>query len=240
MKVWLFILFLTVFSFSDELRSLTNRGTRAYKKGDFVTALEYFSQAAQKYPDDLSARFNLGLALGASGNVKEADGILAGLRFDDDGKNASILYTRARVREAIGDAILFSEDSEPDFAQARNAYMSAMDFYAKSLDLKRERKTINNIEILAQKIKNLPEQEPPEESDESQESQDNEDENEDNGDGEGEPQDSPQPPQPEPDEPDEQDVLEALRLIEHYADDAEELNRPPKQKAEPPTDGRDW
>lgn len=246
MKIVVFIVFLFTFSFCDELRDLTNKGISAFKKNDYEKALEYFNEAVQKYPMNNEARFNKGLALGASGNAKEAEAILSNVRFDKIDKNAEVLYTRARIAEAVGDALAGNEQ-QPNFTQAKKAYQTARTLYAQSLDLKKDKKAINNIEILAQKIKRIPEQE--EQSQDNQDNKDNEDKQNESDDKKEQNQEQEQNEQNEEQEQeqnqqeqeqDEEKIQDAMRLLEHYADDAKELNKPPLQKAVPSANGKDW
>ena len=260
MKFFALILLLFNVSFSDELRSLTNRGISAYKKGNFEKALEFFGSALEKYPLSNEARFNKGLALGATGNAKEAEAMLSSVRFDRADRNAEVLFARARIAEAVGDAAL-SNQEQPNISEARKAYQAARSLYAQSLDLKRDRKTVNNIEILSQKIKHLPEEDPNEQNEQNQDGQDDNDnqdkqDNQDNNDdrqnqdekNDGDNQDNQQNEKNEEDEQqreqrqreEDERIEDAIRLLEHYADDARELNRPPVQKAIPPADGRNW
>jgi tetratricopeptide (TPR) repeat protein len=269
MKFIVFVLFVFSFSFGDELRDLTSKGISAFKKNDYEKALEYFNEAAQKYPTSSEAKFNKGLTLGASGNAKEAEALLSSVKFDKDDKNAEVFYARARIAEAVGDA-LASNQQQPNFAQAKKAYQTARSLYAQSLDLKKDKRTINNIELLSQKIKKLPEQEEQnqdnqenkddnkdkQDKQDNQENKDNQDknDNQDEKDGEQNEQEQNEQEQNEQNEQNEEDkqqeqnqeeqneekVQDAMRLLEHYADDAKELNKPPLQKAVPPANGKDW
>lgn len=267
----LLFLFFTI-SFADELRSLTNKGIAAFKKENYAAALEYFSAAVEKFPMSNEARFNKGLALGASGNAKDAETMLSSVKFDKPEQNAEVLYSRARIIEAVGDAAATNEQ-QPNVGEAKKAYQQARALYAQALDLRTDKKarkrTINNIEILSQKIKNLPEEE--QKQDENQ--NENNDENKDNQDKkEEQKQDENKDNQQEQDKEDdenkedeqkqdeeqqnneqeeneqqeqqqseqEEQIEDAIRLLEHYADDAKELNKPPVQKAIPANNGKDW
>lgn len=264
----LLLLFITI-SFGDELRSLTGKGISAYKKGDFATALQYFNEAAEKYPMDAKARFNKGIALGATGNAKEAETMLSSVKFENDEQNAEVLYSRARIAEAAGDAAVQNEQ-QPNIGEAKKAYQAARALYAQALDLQKDKKarkrTINNIEILTQKIKNLPEEQEQEneqndenkddskndenkdnQQDKNNENQDENNENEENEQNKDENQQENQENNEDEQEQQEQQqreqdeqIEDAIRLLEHYADDAKELNKPPLQKAVPAENGKDW
>lgn len=268
MKYGILILFLAAFSFGDELRTLTNRGISAFKKGEFATALEHFTAAVEKFPASNEARFNKGLALGATGNVKEANAMLSSVRFDNDARNAEALFARARIFEAVGDAALMNEQ-QPNPGEARKSYNQARSLYAQALDLQSDRRarqrTINNIEILSQKIRHLPEEDPNEQNEQGDDNQKNDenqdkqnDKNDDNQDGENDDNqqnnDENRQNNEQNNEQNEEDqrkreqeqreqderIEDAIRLLEHFADDARELNRPPAQKAVPPDNGRNW
>jgi len=270
LKTFAFIFLIFAVSFSDELRNLTNRGISAYRKGDFATALEIFTLAAEKFPQSNEARFNRGLALGATGNAADAERLLSTVNFENDAQNAEVLFSRARIAEAVGDAAI-SNEQMPDISKARNSYKTARSLYAQALDLQTDRRarrrTINNIEILSQKIRHLPEEDPNQDeqgdgddnqdNDENQDNQDgenqqnqNEQDGDDNGDNEQN-NDNENQPQNEQNEEDqrrreqeqreqEEKIDDAIRILEHFSDDARELNRPPVQNAVPPSDGRGW
>jgi Ca-activated chloride channel family protein len=247
MKYFVLILLIFTAGFCDELKSLNDKGISAYKKGNFDKALQYFNEAAQKYPESSEAKFNKGLALGASGNVKEAEAILSGVKFDNTDKNAEVLYSRARIAEAVGD-VAVSNEQQPNIAEAKKAYKTARSLYAQSLDLKKQKKTINNIEILSQKIKRLPESDE-QNQDENQDKNDKDennkdkDENQNNNEQKDEQKENDNEEQEQNrQEQQEQDekIEDAVRLLEHYADDAKELNRPPMQKAVSSENGKDW
>jgi cobalamin biosynthesis protein CobT len=261
MKYITLIFLLFAFSFADELRSLTNKGISAFKKGDFITALEHFSTAVEKFPMSNEARFNKGLALGASGSAKEAETMLSSVRFNNDKQNAEVLFSRARILEAVGDAAIQNE--QPNIGEAKKAYEKSRSLYAQSLDLitdkKARQRTVNNIEILTQKIKNLPEQDPNQDRENKDENNDNQDKNDENKneqdkkDGEENKEEQNQDENQENNEQNEEEkeqeqqrqeqdeqIEDAIRLLEHYSDDAKELNKPPVQKAVPAVDGKDW
>ena len=254
MKITVFILIIFMFSFGDELRNLTNRGTSAFKKGDYEKALEYFNEAAQKYPTNNEARFNKGLALSAVGNAQEAEATLSGVRFDKDDKNAKVLYTRARIAEAVGDNMAGNEQ-QPNFAQAKKSYKKALSLYAQSLDLKKDKKTAGNMINLIKKVKELPEQE--EQEQDKQDNKDNKDKNNDKNKQQDDEQNEQEQDKKQEQEQNEQNQEEqqekeqqqaqdeeknqdAMRLLEYYADDAKELNKPPVQKVVPAVSGKDW
>jgi cobalamin biosynthesis protein CobT len=261
---------------------LTNKGTKAYKKGDFEAAAQIFTAALEKYPNSQEARFNKGIAMGAKGDALGAETTLSRVKFDGndrkaDNLNANVLYSRARIAEGLGDAAMANQQ-QPNIAEAKKSYEQARKLYADALDLqwnkKEIQKIVNNTEILSQKIKNLPpeQEQDKQNNDENKDNQEqNKDENKENEDkqeqekqeneqnqdnsqdstqqnqqdstqqeqNQDENEQSEQEQQQEQEQKDEE-MRDAIMMLEHYADDAKELNRPPRQKAVPAQNGKDW
>ncbi|MCL1945586.1 MAG: tetratricopeptide repeat protein [Chitinivibrionia bacterium] len=274
MKFIIYIILIAAISFADELKTLTDKGISALKKGDGEKALEYFNEAVEKYPASNEAKFNKGLLLAATGDVKQSDEILSQIKFDKNEKNINALNLRAKIAETVGDFSMANEQ-QPNISQAKTAYQKARSFYAEALDLNPKNKKQKDyfqlrIENLSKKIRELPENQ--DEQNENEQNKDdkndkkkdnkdeqnkdnkenNDDKDEQNKDEQNEQQQNEQNKEDENEEQkqneqneqeqqkeqNEEKMKDAVRLLEHYADDAKELNKPPLQK-EIPTE-KDW
>ncbi|MCL2845114.1 MAG: hypothetical protein FWE23_06650 [Chitinivibrionia bacterium] len=249
-------------TFADELRTLTNRGTSALRRGNVERALEHFSAAVERNPESNEAKFNKALALSYMGKIEETEAILSELNFENSEQNIQVLNLRAKISEAIGD--LFAQnEAQPDFNKARTAYQNARAFYSQALDLEPRRQNHRNyikarIENLSNKIRELPENEQDENQDgDGDDNQDQNDENE-NQDGDNQNEQNNDENEQNNDEQNRQNeeererereqqqremeerIEDANRLIELFADDASELKRPPQQIAQPAAGGKEW
>jgi Ca-activated chloride channel family protein len=189
--ILLFFAISTTTTFADELRTLTNRGTSALRRGNVEQALEHFSAAVANNPASNEARFNKALALSYMGNIEEVEAILSELNFENSEQNIQTLNLRAKISEAVGD-LLAQNEAQPDFAKARTAYQNARAFYSQALDLNPKRQNHRNyikarIENLSNKIRDLPENEQDENQDgdgeNNQDKNDEQNENDQNQDG---------------------------------------------------------
>jgi tetratricopeptide (TPR) repeat protein len=189
-------------SFFDPFHAFVEKGNRAAKKGDVLSAVEEYGKAAREKPASPLPDFNTGVAHARKGDTDAAkNALLAASASDDAPIAADALYN-------LGNVML--EAKQPD--QAVEAYLKSLDLDPHDADAKR------NLEIALRRLQEQQQQQQQQQDQQQQQPQKPQDE-EKPEDQEPPDQQQPQPEQPGPDstqaepQPDKMSREDAERLL---------------------------
>jgi tetratricopeptide (TPR) repeat protein len=246
---------------ANEVGNRNRRANRLFNKGEYEEALRLYEEALQHNPSDGKLNMNRGSALYRLDEFEEAEqaylDALSQLPQNQRRALADAHYNLGNIQFRQGERL----ESAGDISSARGKYSQALDNYINTLKLRpNDRDAKWNLELAHQKVELLEQmQDQQQGQDDNQDGQDREDnqdgggqddnqeqDNQDNqnddGQGDDEQEQNQEDRQPTPQEREEEEMRreEAERLIERYADDAEELNKPPQRKGKIRQPERDW
>jgi hypothetical protein len=174
-------------SSGEDLWTLSRKAKAAYEAEEYEQALEYYTRAQNRAPENEKIRYNTALTYVRLGEYKKAAALLEDHTFLDgeDALRRNVLFSRGVALDRMGDTIreqlTQSQSDEYTVDDVKKAYEGALTSYAEALQFARDSTEIlTNMEITARKLRNLPE--PPEsqnDSDGGEESEDNTDDNSD-------------------------------------------------------------
>jgi tetratricopeptide (TPR) repeat protein len=106
-------------------------GNRAYKQGDYDTALENYEAAGEASPDSDIVNFNIGAAYYKKGQYQEAiDSFTKALNTEDNKIESDAIYNIANARYKLGSA-----NAENDINSAVSQYRESLDYYKRAIEL---------------------------------------------------------------------------------------------------------
>jgi tetratricopeptide (TPR) repeat protein len=218
-------------SFFDPFHARVEKGNRAAKDGDVLSAVEEYGKASRERPESPVPDFNTGVVQARKGDAEAAkNALLAASASDDVPIAADALYN-------LGNVML--EAKQPD--QAVEAYLKSLDLDPHDADARR------NLEIALRRLEQQQQQQQqgPQDQEQQQPQQPKDEEKPENE----EPQDQqqPQPEQPGPDstetqpQPDKLSREDAERLLNAIrGDEMKVLQQLQEKNPGPEVPGNDW
>ena len=247
----LLIVFITVFAatiHADEIFALNRKANQLYDQGRYDEALELYKEALLLDPSEKKLRMNKGSALY---NLGDYDGAK---EFYSEALTAEDRATLADAHYNLGN-ILFRNGQQLQAAgnpEARKMYQQSLDNYINALDIRPDDKDAKwNLQLTNKQIEEVEQQQQNQQQrgDDSDDQGDDQQQQQQPQQGENDQQDQndhqqDQPQQDEHQTPEEQDMDagpmqqdnssieedEAAQLIEMFADDADDLHKPPQQQ----------
>ncbi len=134
-------------------KSLVEKGNKAYAEGDVNTALQAYTEAQEKLPDDAIIAFNRGIALYQQGNYEEAQKAFSNALKSDD------ITLQAATHLNVGNC-LFSQarlqNDQRDLETAKKTLENSLPLYRKAFKLNPELTVAaKNIEKTRKEIKRI-------------------------------------------------------------------------------------
>jgi Ca-activated chloride channel homolog len=249
-RIMLVFLLVAAAAHADKLHSQTSKANKLYASEKYDKALEVYDEALLESPGEPRLQANRGAALHKLGRYDESDEALEkALEMSDKGALADVHYNRGNTLFRQGEQMM-----QAGGQGALEKFEGALSEYAKSLDIDPAARDAKwNLQIahaIAQQLRQQQQQQQNQDQQkqdgkddkqkqdkQSQDKQDQKDrdkeqqdeQNKDTQDQQDQ-QDQQQQPQPQPQDQQEQmKKEEAARLIQQFADDDKNLNKPEKQ-----------
>jgi len=248
---------LFVSAYANEVGNKNRRANRLFSKGEYEDALRLYEEALEIDPSDSKLMMNRGSALYRLGALEEAEAsyhdALSALPSNSKRALADAHYNLGNIQFRQGEQL----ESIGNAASARQKYSQALENYINTLKLRPGDTDARwNLELAHRKVdllENMQDQQQDQSGDDDQqeggqcslgnqndqEQQDNQDNNNNDAKNDNNQEQNQQQQQQERQESG-MDKEEAERLIEQFADDDEELNRPPQRKGKIRQPERDW
>ena len=247
------MLLIALSTFADKTHDKNKKANKLYEKGKYAEALSLYEEALVEDPDEKKLSMNKGSAQFRLDDFNSAEeSYKNALTVGDTKARADLHYNMGNVYNMQGDQMLQTGNQ-----QAMEKFKAARDSYIKSLDLRPHDKDAKwNLQLTQMKIKELEKQQQQQQDNKDQNKQDqnkqNQDQKQDKKDQQQqdkqdqqkkeqekkdqqqqqkpEDQQQEQKPKPKP-QKSEEDMKkeEAMRLLQQYADDDKELNKPQKK-----------
>ena len=229
---------------ADEVFRTNRKTNRLYERGNYEEALRLYEDALLLDPSDPALKMNKGSALYRLQDYDAALEAYSGtLSQEDKNTLADAHYNLGNIFFRQGQKL--QETGDP---AAQQMYQQALENYIRTLKIRPEDKESKwNLQLAHQKIEEVEMQQERSQSGDQSDDDDDGDSEQDQQKGEGDQQQEQQKPdQQQSDDhssqPQQQEVSadagedkdmekeEAARLIQMYADDADDLHKPPEQK----------
>lgn len=218
--------------FAEDFKSLVKEGNKAFKEGDFGSALGLYREADVDRPEMPEIQYNIGGALYKEGKYEEAaDRLEKAFVTDDINVEAQARYNLGNVHYRAG-----------DYQKAIEAYQKALELTPDDMDAK------YNLELARKMLKEQlkpQEQQQQQQQQQQQEQQQNEQQEKQQPqspqDQKQEQQQRPQPQQMQPQDENEMSQEDAERILNALRDDEKEVQKD-LRKLQGPSDyqGNDW
>lgn len=245
-RTFIIVILIAISISADATYNKNKKANKLYEKGKHAEALSLYEEALVEDPDEKKLSINKGSAqyrlndfTGAEESYKNA------ITVKDTKARADLLYNMGNVYNTQGDQM-----AQTGNQQAMEKYKAARDSYIKALDLRpHDRDAKWNLQLTQMKIKELEKQQQQQQDNKDKNKQDQDKQNQDqkqdkqdkqkkdqeeeekkNQQQQPEDQQQEQKPQPKPQKSEEDmEKEEAMRLLQQYADDDKELNKPQKK-----------
>lgn len=253
-RTCIIITLLALSAFADATYNKNKKANKLYEKGKYAEALSLYEEALVENPNEKKLSMNKGSAHYRLDDFTSAEeSYKNALTVDDTKTRADLHYNMGNIYNMQGDQMLQTGNQ-----QAMEKFKAARDSYIKSLDLRPNDKDAKwNLQLTQMKIKELEKQQQQQQDNKDQNKQDqnkqNQDQKQDKKDQQQkdkqdqqkkeeeekkkdqqqqkpEDQQQEQKPQPKPQKSEENmEKEEAMRLLQQYADDDKDLNKPQKK-----------
>ncbi len=247
--------FLTTTVYADKTHSLNKKANRLYEKGMFQEALKMYEDALLEAPGDEKLKMNKGSALYQLGNFEGAEQSFSGaLSLKDEKARADLHYNLGNTLYRQGEKMMMSggQGAQEKFKAALENYIKALDIRPNDRDAKwnvqltqarlEQLKNQQQNQDKDQKKKdqqnkdnqNQDQQDKQDQQDQNQDKQNQQDKKDQNQQDQRDQSKDPndqkkdQQPQPQPQDQskEQQSKDQAKQLIEQFADDDDQLNKP--------------
>lgn len=245
-KIFLITLLIIISAFADATYNKNKKANKLYEQGKYAEALSLYEEALLEDPNEKKLSMNKGSAQYRLDDFNSAEeSYKNALTVNDTKARADLHYNMGNIYNTQGDQMLQKGNQ-----QAMEKYKAARDNYIKSLDLMPHDLDAKwNLQLTQMKIKELEKQQQQQQDNKDQNKQDqdkqNQNQQQDKKDQQQDKQDQQkkdqqqqnpedqqqeQKPQPKPQKSEEEmEKEEAMRLLQQYADDDKELNKPQKK-----------
>jgi Ca-activated chloride channel family protein len=230
----LFLAFAAI-AVADDFTDMVEKGNRAFKEGDYKTALDYYHQAEVERPETPELHYNIGSALYGEQKYEEAEEKLQkSFAADDILKEAAGHYNLGNVYYRMG-----------DYQRAILSYQQSLELNPDDMDAK------YNLELarkmLKEQIKPEQQQQQQQQQQEQQDQQENQDQEQQQQQEQPQPQDDQEQDQEEqeqqPQQMDENEMSkeDAERILNALKDDEKDLQKQQQRfKGKGTSQGKDW